>query len=107
MELEQTSMFPQKEVKKPPYSLPGIGSESRAGKVWTILTTNCPSEVNLTTLERVAFTKVTNRISDIRKVCRPLGWDIVNRIETMPRGFMGSAGATVRSWYRIAEWKGD
>ena len=100
MELEQTSMFPQKEVKKPPYSLPGIGSESRAGKVWTILTTNCPSEVNLTTLERVAFTKVTNRISEIRAIIRPMGWDIKNRPEYVKRD-----GENVTlSWYRIVEW---
>ena len=101
--MEQTEMF----LTSPPETLPGIGPTSRAGKMWTILTSRFLSEVGLTELESIAFTKVTNRISDIRKVCRPLGWDIVNRLETMPRGLMGSAGATVRSWYRIAEWKGD
>ncbi len=91
--MEQTEIF--QEVKSPPTYLPGIGSESRAGKVWTILRMGYPSEVNLTTLERVAFTKVTNRISDIRKVSRPLGWDVVNRTE--------HRDGIVYSYYRIKE----
>ncbi len=89
----QTEIF--KEVAQPPDRLPGIGWESRAGKLWSILLSAYPGEVNLTTLERVAFTKVTNRISDIRKVCRPLGWDIVNRTEHVD--------GIVRSWYWIEE----
>lgn len=93
----QTEIFTER--ASPPTSLPGIGHDSRAGKVWRILLAAHPGWVNLTTLERVAFTKVTNRISDIRKVSRPLGWDTVNRTEHID--------GIVYSWYSIQEWKGD
>ena len=99
----QTEIF--KEKARPPIDLLGIGPDSRAMKVWRMLRVSYPGEVNLTTLERVAFTKVTNRISDIRKVCRPLGWDIVNRTERV-RDAAYSYMQTL-SWYRITEWRGD
>ncbi len=95
--MNQPTLFP--ETVQPPDRLPGIGWDSRSGKLWRILVSAFPGEVNLTTLERVAFTKVTNRISDIRKVCRPLGWDIVNRTDHVD--------GIVYSWYKIEEWKGD
>lgn len=85
-------------LRKPPLTLPGVGLHSRPGEMWTILVDAYPMEVNLTSLETVAFTKVTNRISHPLKTrCRPLGWDIKNRLEHTR--FNGKP--VTRSWYRI------
>lgn len=92
--MAQTELPP----RNPPLALPGIGPNSRAGKVWTLLTDAYPTEVTLTELEVVAFTKVTNRISDLRARAKPLGWTIYNRIGRA-RDLRGNP--VTRSWYRI------
>ena len=65
-------------MNEPIERLNGIGQGSRAGRVYELLRQHYPFPVGLTQLESIAYTKVTNRISDIRKVLRPLGWDIKN-----------------------------
>lgn len=67
-------------MNEPMEKLVGIGQRSRAGRVYELLRVMYPFPVGLTQLESIAFTKVTNRISDIRKVIRPLGWDIKNEL---------------------------
>jgi len=65
-------------MNEPIEKLNGIGQDSRAGQVYELLRQVYPFPVGLTQLEGIAFTKVTNRVSDIRKVIKPLGWDIKN-----------------------------
>ena len=66
--------------RMPPEALEGIGPNSRAGRMYEALRDRYPYPVGLTLLESIAFTKVTNRISDLRKPLKAEGWKILNEM---------------------------
>lgn len=78
-----------------PKTLPCIGVKSRAGQMYTLLRSMYPYPVGLTQLESIAYTKVTQRMANIRTALKPLGWE--------PKNELTYVGKQVYSTYRLVK----
>ena len=80
-------------TEAPPEPSPTWNRAGSRACVYDLLAGRYPDWVPLPRLVEVAATKVTARISDLRKYLNPLGWDVMNV----------SDKASGHSWYRL--WK--